>query len=89
MKASSASFARARAMFAAISAILAQGLGAFERQQALQALGPYQSRGKGCGKAFDRQRHGNRTSKTYGMNVAREVARRRRQIAAGTLKVSA
>lgn len=82
------SFARARAMMAAISALLAQGLKGFELQQQINALGPYRSRGKGRGKAFDRQRHGNSTGKTYPMNGAREVARRQRQIAAGILRTN-
>lgn len=75
-------------MMAAIGALIAQGLKGFELQQGIGALGQYKSRGKGRGKPFDRQRHGNRSGNTYPMNGAREVARRQRQIAAGILRTN-
>lgn len=40
-----APFARARAMFAAVAALA--GVGAATRAEAIAALGPYESRGKG------------------------------------------
>ncbi|UOV84404.1 hypothetical protein [Klebsiella pneumoniae] len=47
-------FARARAMFAAVAAAMAI-TNTFERQNALAAIGPYVSRGKG--KARNVKRH--------------------------------
>jgi hypothetical protein len=85
-------FARSRAMFAAISALIAQGLKGFELQQQVNVMRPYKSRGKGRGKAFDRQRHGNPPGMNYGVPAcggAREIARRKRQIERGILKISA
>jgi hypothetical protein len=84
-------FARARAMFAAISALITDGLKGLALQQGIKALGPYESRGKGKGggrgtKRSAAMRRG--SGKAYPMNGAREVARRQRQIAAGTLKIS-
>jgi hypothetical protein len=40
-------FARARAMAAAISAMMAAGMSGFELKQGIFGLGPYVSRGKG------------------------------------------
>lgn len=56
--------------------------------QMLQALGPYESRGKGRG-TYPGKKPGNRTGKLYAPNGARECERRRRQIAKGMLKCTA
>lgn len=41
------SFARAKAMFAAVMSVMQQALQPLQQQMALQALGTYESRGKG------------------------------------------
>lgn len=45
-------FKRSRAMFAAISAIIASNASEFMRQALIGQLGPYRSRGKGRGTAI-------------------------------------
>lgn len=47
MKDISNTFARSRAMMAAIGALISQGLKGFELQQSLNEVGQYKSRGKG------------------------------------------
>lgn len=76
----SAPFALERAMMAAIAAAMQSP----SPQVALAQIGPYVSRGKGRGKAFDKQRHGNRTGGKYWPHQGKqECARRVRQMGRG------
>lgn len=70
-------FARAKATFALVAAAMALPFGA--QQAALAKIAPYKSRGKGRGKPFDKQRHGNKAGKYMPHQSARECARRKEQ----------
>lgn len=81
-------FARFRAIAAMIAAAMSMPVA--QRREALQAVPAYASRGKGKGlwggkKYTARMR---RNSTLHPTNGAREVARRRRQLAAGTLRTN-
>lgn len=69
-------FQRAKAMFAAIAAIMKLASVAEQKEQ-LGRLNPYRSRGKGRGTPS--RKFGNRSGRTYPHHSARECARRLRQ----------
>lgn len=71
-------FHRAMAMFQALA--IAAALPITERGPAMDAIGPYKSRGHGRGKAFDKQHHGNKCTPPAYRQGERECARRRRQM---------
>lgn len=79
-------FYRAFALMAALSAAAS---GSMEYVAAMNAAEGYRSRGKGLGK-HSGKKWGARSSGWYSgvSNGEREMARRQRQIAAGTLQVS-
>ena len=86
----SAPFARARAMFAAIAAIMANHAG-LAQGAAIGALGGYRSRGKGRGSVV-RNFHSN-SGRRYDppadlLESGQAATRRRRQIERGTLTIS-
>ena len=80
-------FARSLAMSSVI-AVLRQSIWGSDLNQAIAALGPYKSRGKGRGK-YSGKKPGNRTGRTYTSNGVRECARRVRQIEKGMLSCTA
>jgi hypothetical protein len=79
-------FSRFNLFMARITRMLESGL-AQTREEAIIKLGGYASRGKGKGKVSKVYRHTTAFKVPHG-GGAREVARRQRQLAAGTLCVS-
>lgn len=82
----SAPFARAILMIQALAAVSSRR---FTPEQFLLANTPYRSRGKGRGGHSGKKWGGYPTNWLGRGTGIREAARRRRQIAAGTLQVSA
>ena len=84
-------FKRARLMFAAIGAILANpNLGMASRDAELAKIGPYRSRGKGRGSVERNyfRPYCNNGGRNIPHQGEREIARRCRQIASGQLTAS-
>lgn len=79
-------FGRAIAIFAALAAV---SRGSFTPEQFALANTPYRSRGKGLGRHSGKKWGGYPTDWLGRGTGIREAARRRRQIADGTLQVSA
>jgi hypothetical protein len=62
-------------------AMITAAMAGANSQAALAAIGPYKSRGHGRGKAFDKQRHGNKSGKYAPHQGKCECARRLAQMA--------